>query len=492
MFTAAEAKEKSLERLRIIAQEFIINNTGMPIQEAINMAKEQAHKDATAILAEAETMIGYMGDSDWLNRSEALESKRDNVQDIYDALWEEKDLSVEQVQTLYNDIIPDLIKNNPQLSVQDLYKTFTEGGPLALSYINEYLEDFNKYAELNALDTLGHDQEKLEDSLSDLFNTGFKWEGFEIQYDEDGIVDIENTLAQLPQQAIEEYMSGGEYDWEDEFNTLTNDIATYYKNMAQYDASKTELEKEEKLTPEEIRRANLEAQIAKLSENSLTHRIELIKLELELNKELSRELSKQLQSEKERWNKALEGFDLSKVEDRDANGIIDIDDILKIENGQVEIIESVYEGLDEQLKIHITMALHIIDHPLLLHKESVSICFSFHHRPSHKIVKRDFKSIGNVFCCFVPNFNYVTATFIITDKTATVIACNVINLLFSVCKYFLLCRRNNSIDNGNCNCTHKRFGRKSPTAKRTECNAYSKPFGNVMERNRKYQKDNSV
>lgn len=36
MMTATQAKEKTKERLRVIAEEFITNNVGVPIQEAID------------------------------------------------------------------------------------------------------------------------------------------------------------------------------------------------------------------------------------------------------------------------------------------------------------------------------------------------------------------------------------------------------------------------------------------------------------------------
>lgn len=36
MITAAQAKEKTKERLRVLAEEFIINYTGIPIQNAID------------------------------------------------------------------------------------------------------------------------------------------------------------------------------------------------------------------------------------------------------------------------------------------------------------------------------------------------------------------------------------------------------------------------------------------------------------------------
>ena len=39
MITAHEAREKTKERLRVIAEEFIVNNTGVPIQEAIDNGK---------------------------------------------------------------------------------------------------------------------------------------------------------------------------------------------------------------------------------------------------------------------------------------------------------------------------------------------------------------------------------------------------------------------------------------------------------------------
>jgi uncharacterized protein (UPF0216 family) len=39
MISAAEAKQKTLERINQLAKEFIINNTGIPIQTAINNGK---------------------------------------------------------------------------------------------------------------------------------------------------------------------------------------------------------------------------------------------------------------------------------------------------------------------------------------------------------------------------------------------------------------------------------------------------------------------
>ena len=36
MITAAQAKEKTKERLRVIAEEFVLNYTGIPIQNAID------------------------------------------------------------------------------------------------------------------------------------------------------------------------------------------------------------------------------------------------------------------------------------------------------------------------------------------------------------------------------------------------------------------------------------------------------------------------
>lgn len=36
MMTAAQAKEKTKERLRVLAEEFILNYTGIPIQNAID------------------------------------------------------------------------------------------------------------------------------------------------------------------------------------------------------------------------------------------------------------------------------------------------------------------------------------------------------------------------------------------------------------------------------------------------------------------------
>lgn len=36
MMTAEQAKEKTKERIRVIAEEFILNNTGVPIQNAID------------------------------------------------------------------------------------------------------------------------------------------------------------------------------------------------------------------------------------------------------------------------------------------------------------------------------------------------------------------------------------------------------------------------------------------------------------------------
>ena len=39
MITAAQAREKTKERIRMLAQEFILNFTGMPIQNAINKGR---------------------------------------------------------------------------------------------------------------------------------------------------------------------------------------------------------------------------------------------------------------------------------------------------------------------------------------------------------------------------------------------------------------------------------------------------------------------
>lgn len=39
MITAAQAKEKTKERLRVLAEEFIINYIGIPIQNAIDKGK---------------------------------------------------------------------------------------------------------------------------------------------------------------------------------------------------------------------------------------------------------------------------------------------------------------------------------------------------------------------------------------------------------------------------------------------------------------------
>ena len=36
MMTAAQAKEKTKERLRVLAEEFILNNVGIPLQDAID------------------------------------------------------------------------------------------------------------------------------------------------------------------------------------------------------------------------------------------------------------------------------------------------------------------------------------------------------------------------------------------------------------------------------------------------------------------------
>lgn len=39
MITAAQAREETKERLRVLAQEFIVNNVGIPVQNAIDKGK---------------------------------------------------------------------------------------------------------------------------------------------------------------------------------------------------------------------------------------------------------------------------------------------------------------------------------------------------------------------------------------------------------------------------------------------------------------------
>jgi hypothetical protein len=168
--------------------------------------------NAANLLKEAQSAVGYLADSDWLNRSETLSSKRDNVQDIKDAIFNKEQLTVKQTQRLFNEIIPDLQAVFPNYSTKELTDIFNNQGPKAIELLTDYLDNFNDNQNLIALNTIGVNRAMVEGAIDDLSKAGFNIAKLGVSYttDEKGnkILNTEslgNIDQALLDQSIKEY-----------------------------------------------------------------------------------------------------------------------------------------------------------------------------------------------------------------------------------------------------------------------------------------------
>jgi CRISPR/Cas system CSM-associated protein Csm2 small subunit len=142
------------------------------LQQAIDKIRTDMNSNAADVLAQAKQAVGYLSDSDWLNRVENLQSKRDNIQDIREAFINKEDLTVEQTQRLWNEIIPDLQKLDPSLGYAELKKIFDEQGLEAVGLLSKYLDDFKENSNLIALNSVGSDLADVDYALQQLTSAG--------------------------------------------------------------------------------------------------------------------------------------------------------------------------------------------------------------------------------------------------------------------------------------------------------------------------------
>ena len=311
------------------------------LQDSIDQVKNDMNSNSANLLSKTQEAIGYLDDAGWINRAEASSSKRDNLQEIYDALATGGDLTVEQIDLLYDEILPSLQLEDKTMTAEKFADLLSKKDLNSIKLVGDYLENFQENEEMAILNTVGLNRRTMEDNFSQLTKDADFIAQFGNVSNADNLnrTNIENYIKML-REAKKDIP-----EWYKDYEAYIQSEAEYQASKAKSDIVLADIEREQLLTAEELRKANLEAQIAGMSKDKTKHRLTVIEKELEYNRLLNLELADQLNKKKDLMAQSLSAYGYQ------------FSDLFEISNGQVKVIESVYNSADKNVKEWVTTHL---------------------------------------------------------------------------------------------------------------------------------------
>lgn len=308
------------------------------VNDSIAQINDDINRNSANMLSKAQEAIGYLDDAGWASKVEATISKRENLQGVKDAIVSGNDLTNDQIDLLYDEILPNLQKQDPTLTADKFGSIIRQKDLNTVKLIGDYLDGFLKNETASLQTTIGWNRRLIEFSKNELKDT----EGFKEFINANG--DIDNVAVEVK---LDELAAKGEKlpDWYEEYQKYLNYSAEYESSKDKAEIVQKRLETESKLTEDEIKLANLRADIEAAKNDDAQHRLSIIKDELKYNELLNKELSDNLEKTKNNISSNLAAYELA------------FDDIFTIVGNQVKINTDLYKTLKPEAQEYITTVL---------------------------------------------------------------------------------------------------------------------------------------